>query len=746
MFKVDGGGSSTINQQTFTVKKPTVKPTETNTNTNPQTNAAIFAKSNQTTQQANLLRFKLTAQFRPTAATSTPTITPTEAAQKADEIIKNNDGRDNLNTDGVGRDLADIARQNPADAWAITQAMLGDKIDEDDKGKIKEEDKDEIAQQFTEALQDTEIATLARDENGRNLLDRMQHHLLSGKVHDDERDTADRIQNELGKYRTFSDWNQGIDPNSELAYSVSYGTAFDTSASPEEAAAGLKTFNRMSPEISSDVQAFTDQLEAHNDDAAWIQKYFAALGSDKTAELINNTASVSGYSNYLYGSMGSGSKDAAERYTQNMATLRDAFNTLQQGGNFSQTDMNNLVNSMQDNNFNPGAAIDIFGTASSDVQESFVRATMANGNDTLEAAGSYVLSQMSSYSQSQILGGLSQDRLNTFIQGAMAGQTDALDVRSYLETGRGDKIVTLGGVEKLLETANKTTVYYHAQVAVPEFSPELQNRIFNAAVNGLNSSQAFENFKENPAFKDELSKLFIRNGQDILKAQAPDGAFQDGDFMSGMTKFFELTLFSAKGGELRDELMQSVIKTMSNVGDATKNPPISQSEYENLHNGWSQQDHTEVMGGLLGMVWQAADNQQEYIQNEIMQDEARKKEMIGLFVGMAFSFLPGAGDVLGKIAGEGSTFLQQIPDKLINFTWDQTKDQLKNGSQEFLLNTLKGMTNNDALTNVNLLIDKFRGVIVATNAALPNGETGELDLRSRFQSAFAFYHDLVELN
>ena len=527
-----------------------------------------------------------------------------------------------------------------------------------------------------------------------------------------------------------------------LAYSVSYGTAFDTSASPEEAAAGLKTNNRISFDISSDTQAFTDQLEAHKDDAEWIGRYFAALGSDKTAELISNAATPSGYSNYLYGS--TGSEEAAEQYTQNMTTIRDAFNTLQQGGNFSQTDMNNLVNSMKDYHFNPSVAFDVFGKASSAVQESFVRATIANGDDTLEAAGSYVLSQMSGYNQSRILGGLSDDQLNNFIQGAMSGQTDALDMQNYLATGIADKLVTLGGVEKILQKANGESIPYPPYSQMP-FSPELQNRVFNAVTIGLNNSEAFENFKENPAFKDELSRLFIRNGQDILKAQAPDGAFQDANFINGMTKFFELTLFSAKGGELRDELMQSVIKTMSNVGDATKNPPLSQSEYESLHNGWSQQDHTEVMGGLLGMVWQAASNQKDYIQNEIMQDEARKKEMVGLFVGMAFSFLPGAGDVIGKIAGEGSTFLQQIPDKLIDFTWSQSKDQLKDGSQDFLLNLLKGMSNRDALTNVDVLIDKFRDVIVATNAALPNGETGELNLRSAFQSAFSFYRDLVEL-
>jgi hypothetical protein len=101
---------------------------------------------------------------------------------------------------------------------------------------------------------------------------------------------------------------------------------------------------------------------------------------------------------------------------------------------------------------------------------------------------------------------------------------------------------------------------------------------------------------------------------------------------------------------------------------------------------------------------------------------------------------------MGKIAGEGAGFLQQLPDKILNFAWDQGRDQLKNGSQDYLLSLLKGSTNSDALANVDTLTDKFRDLIVATNAAMPNGETGELNLRAAFQSAFSFYHELVEFN
>jgi hypothetical protein len=741
VYKVDGGAASTRSEEPV-IKKTEVKP-QLVRKENPETNAAVYTNRRDSSNQANFLRVRLNAQFAVAPVRQTaPTITPQEAETRADEIIRRHGGKDNLDTEGVGRELAAIAKTNPAEAWAVTHAMLGDSIDQDEKGKVRENDKDEIAQSLTNNLNDSEIDALAGDENGRALLERMQRHLLAGSVHGDETATAERIQTAVGRHQTFSEYNQGIDRLSELAMTTPYGAAFDPHSSPEEAAAALKSPYRPSYDVQSDVQAFTDQLEAHKNDPPWLRSYYAALGSEKTAELISNAATPSGYSTYLYG--GYGSKDAAEMYNRNMDIIGDSLETLRANGGLSQTDMNNLTGAMKEN-FNPSAALDMFGKASPEIQEMFVRATIANGDDTLEAAGSYVLSQLSGDRQAPILGSLDQTQLNNFIQGAMAGQTETIDMSNYLATGIADQQATLGGVEKLAQTAVGQTFQYYPYSSQP-FSTDLQNKLFNALTNGLNSSEAFDNFKGNPAFKDSLSQLFIRNGTDILQAQAPDGAFQDAGFITGMTKFFELALFSPNGGELRGRLMESVLKMMGNVGEASKNPPLSQAAYENLHHGWSQQDHTEVMGGLLGMVWQAAENQKDYIQNEIMQDAARKKEMVGFFVGMAFSFVPGAGDVMGKIAGSGASFLQQIPDKIVNFAWDQSKDQLKNGSQEFLLNLLKGSSNADALANVDLLTDKFRDIIVATNAALPNGEAGELNLRAAFQSAFSFYHELVEFN
>ena len=732
-FRVDGGGGSpSINRKPIEVKKPEIKPLRANVESNGETNAAVYANRGQNNLQANFVRFRLNAQLAAPAAGTTPTITQQEARARAERIIENNGGRDNLNTDNVGRELADIARQNPADAELITAEIYKD-------DRIKDGDRDEVAQSFTQALSDTDLEQLAGTREGQRLLKEIETNLHQYPVHGDEAADANRIRLALDRHGIFLGAGQGLYP--EIVDPVNL--THDPDASPEEVAA----FVKMYPSSSfgrEGYYAFIEALQEHQGDAEWLAGFYSALGAETTAQMISEVLDPT--THQPPGGYGTDPQFANAQ----AALVRDSLETLQKAGKLNQDGMNALVDSLR---INPYIATEIFARSTNhELKAMFINAAINNGNDTWEAGALHVLNSMPSYKQEQVLNSLG-DRLDPFIRGALRGETQMFSFSDMVQYGyMGTSVnedlltkITFGGAEKLLETANRTVVYYHAQVAVPEFSPELQNRLFASFAEALNDPKVFENFRDNPSFKDELSRLFIRNGADILREQAPDGAFVNADFINGMTKFFELTLFSPNGGELRDDLMQSVIETMSNVGDATLNPPLSQSEYERLHNGWSQQDHVEVMGGLLGMVWQAAANQQEFIQNEIMQDEARRKEMVSLFVGMAFSFLPGAGDVIGKIAGDGATFLQQIPDKIIDFTWNKAKDQLKDGSQDFLLNLLKGMTNRDALTSVNALIDEFRDVIVATNAALPNGEAGELNLRAAFQSAFSFYRDLVEL-
>lgn len=535
------------------------------------------------------------------------------------------------------------------------------------------------------------------------------------------------------KKSIFDDGYDGVDTIDE-----NYRSPYFDDTPPKGAAEFLK-YDMAFSSPGSKGQAFADTLALHKDDPEWTKNFLREVGKKDVAKYISDS-----FNNpYL-------TSKQAER---NSANIRAGLELAVKNGDLTQTGMDALVKELK--NGNAYAFTEIFGKSSDpQFKQMFVQATINSGSSRLQAAGAYVLKTFSAADQAKFLNGLSDSQLNSFVAGAMAGQFEVRELKSQLDDPygyNGITNVTVGGIDSLVSIASRETGYNGSVFETAPFSKELQQRIFIAISKGLTNGDAFNNFRDNKIFKDNLSEIFIHHGKEILKAQAPDGAFTDSSFISGMTKFFEMTLFTKNPGGLRDQLMQSVIKTMSDVGDASKAPPLAPEEYEKLHNGWSQQDHVEVMGGLQAMILQAASNQKEYIKNEILNDQAKKQELIGFVTGMAFAFLPGAGDIFGKIAADGASFLKQIPDKIINYTFDQGKSQIESAAKDGLISLLKNMngSNSAALSDIDAFIGGFKQTVVATSSVLPNGEKGEngkpdeLNLRTAFQSAFAFYGDLV---
>jgi hypothetical protein len=118
-------------------------------------------------------------------SSTAPPITSAEANTSADDIIARHGGRDNLDADAVGRDLADIAKKNPNDAAAIGQSIF-QKIN----GTTKE---DNVSQAFVKGLSDAELRRVAQDPSGKAFLQSAQDHMLSGNVHSEEVQAAGRI-------------------------------------------------------------------------------------------------------------------------------------------------------------------------------------------------------------------------------------------------------------------------------------------------------------------------------------------------------------------------------------------------------------------------------------------------------------------------------------------------------------------------------------------------------------------------
>ncbi len=711
----------------------------------PTQNSAVYAKRSDNDFQATAIKRQLTVRFAANNFTnSAPTLSPTQAEQKADEIISDNGGKNDLDTEGVGRSLAGIALQNPADAWMVTQAMLGDEIDQDGNGKIKENDKDEIAQSFAENLSDSEIAEIAKDDNGVKMLERMQTHLLSGSVHADEVETADRIQQALQQNRTFSGSHQGIHPYSELAMTTPYGAAFDTTVSPEVAAAALKSTNRFSFDPASDVQAFTDQLAAHKDDPQWIQEYYTALGSEKSAELISLATTSAGYSNYLFGI--SGSDQAGDVYLERTETIRNSLETLRTSGSFSQTDMNYLINAFVEDGVNPNVAIEIFGkSSSSDLQEMFVRAAVENGDDAMDTSASHVLAQMSASDQSRILRSFSSDgKLDDFIEGAMAGQFEALDLENYLREGNGWERVTFGGVEKLLQNAATQQRIPYAPYIYEPYPPELQRDLFNAVSQGLTNSKAFSNYQENINFKDDLTTLFIRHRDRLLfdaqvNSEGENSGHLHRDFQNGLERFFQLTLLSTPPGEKFEELSASLFKLLNDGITDLNNDSLANrnqgafDDFVRSHNGLEPTQYAQMLGEVLGSVLDATG----FAQESVNKDNAQRKQVVSFYTGLAFAMIPSVG---GKIAG-GIT--NEIFKHFIENGAKYFESKGRGNIQAQIESLINGNFDHNDQGSVNSISELVLDIFDEGLSALPNGSSingnanrEQFDFQAKFRDGF----------
>lgn len=502
---------------------------------------------------------------------------------------------------------------------------------------------------------------------------------------------------------------------------------------------------------------FANVVAEHKDDPQWLHQFFQSIGTEQTAAYLSNVSDPNRYA-------GIGEAQA----TEVTGDVRTALHNAYAAGAINDADIGRIVESWAKAGGDPDTGLPqlfagIEGPKAQDLKNAFSRAAMelsatgqqqdnpqftfgagasswlsAGDRTQLAAAASHVLSGTSPENQIRQLelmrAETSPAAFNQFIAQAMAGpaSVDGINALTPEAIQRGQGQVGYGGITDLLVSVSNSG------------SPELQSAMFSAVSRGLSDPAAFANFRGDATFKEALSNLFINNSDQLLHSYAPDGAFSDPAVTGGMTKFFELALFTQDPGANREQLMEHVLTTMADVGNASVAPPLSQQAYESAHGGWSQQDHVEVMGGLQGMVLKAAQNQKGSLESEILADREQRQQMIGFMTGLAFAFVPGGGTALAGLSQSGGNWLSKVPATIAEFTYDQSTSQLESASQKQLLKLLSGAgTNEQALSDVDQFLSTFKQTIQSTSAALPNGEEGELNLRTAFQSAFSFYGHLV---
>lgn len=217
----------------------------------------------------------------------------------------------------------------------------------------------------------------------------------------------------------------------------------------------------------------------------------------------------------------------------------------------------------------------------------------------------------------------------------------------------------------------------------------------------MNDGQ-LKSLMDDPALKDNLSKVFINNSAAITKSLTNEaGGLLDSHSSDGLRQFFEMTMFSKNPGALREDVMGEAVKIISQFADPSATPGF----------GRTKADDARTAGSLVGLVQAAAINQK----NSIQDDQKSREETTNMFVGMAFAFVPGASKVLGEGSG-----------KLLELAYDKGVDYAKTHAESGFTSVINNLTDGDSLENIDDGFKAIRDLRFQVSRSLDGEQNNEL--------------------
>lgn len=237
--------------------------------------------------------------------------------------------------------------------------------------------------------------------------------------------------------------------------------------------------------------------------------------------------------------------------------------------------------------------------------------------------------------------------------------------------------------------------------------------MFNSIISkfpGMDAEQLGE-LMDNPQFKDSLSRIFLRDAEAIIKSLTNDaGGLISANATDSLRIFFEMTMFASNPGELRDSVMAKGIEVISRFAD----PQATATS------GRSKTDDARTAGSLIALVQAAAINQYDSIKG----DQAARLATTQMFVGLAFSFVPGSS----KVLGEGA-------DKSLTFIYDKAVDYAKSNAGSGLGRLINNLVDGDALNDIKEGFTAIRDLRFAIEESLDDESQG--DILEAFSNGYA---------
>jgi hypothetical protein len=489
--------------------------------------------------------------------------------------------------------------------------------------------------------------------------------------------------------------------------------SFGPDATPEEAAAYVLHVDQATG-LGGPSQGFNLYAQAvadHQDDAAWLQSFHRALGSEKSAELISKAVDPTNYRDW-----------DPDLVLEHVDAVRASLVTMHEAGALNQADMDQLMAHWTGNGegqvwrgalfggnrFNsglaqlfrelPASAVGLknlfFDSAVAASQNTELSGEMRND---VAAAAAFVLAGTDMDNQVVQLGELQAqgaNRLGDFVTRAMASEKT---VPTLLNSARNDRDISTGQFHHEIEErydgiASIANALAYADLSLRDAhnrrAPYTQGQLstirqefFVAAANGMEAHAG--TWDDNVRLKDGLSVIFQNELDNLWQGNlAPNGASLANDtIQSALESFYEHALFTGPSGSQRDRTSAFLADKLRGWMDDVRDPALSDAAFEAKYGGLDRTQVSKIAGEMLGHV----SNGMERALDGAKDKQAAQEAVLKTGFDLALSLLPAGGPI--KLATRGAlgelgvkaleSFFGEIDGNLRSRLEDATFDEAK---------------------------------------------------------------------
>ncbi len=560
---------------------------------------------------------QLTGDSYAKGSTIAPPLTETEANAGADKYINAHNGVKNEDDAyGVGKDLAELAKTDPAAAAAIMQKVQ-DKLADTKYG-------DNAASGFVDNSSDDVLKSVAQTPGGSGVLGNLQHHLLSGSVHDDEVNQAQRLDKAVIYAQS----------NPPLTFTTDGGIKAGTYITAPGTEVPEVTAQYIHDEENSQLakMQYLHALDQHKDDAQWLNRFYKTLGTNKTAELLDSVAG------------------ALPPYTDNEKQLvGQSLQTLVKGGYLNQTDVNLLVSKAVSTGggelhrgiatflaqaisgvSNDAAGVQLknyFAETCAGISTGKIPAAIDNDFDFDEAKnfiaglGTHTLSTTPAANQAAELENIQQllgkDGFSDFIDNALKFNDP------FYILSESASIDDYDGIGTLLKNVSNN----------PNASPDLQVQLFDTISKNLVDSDGdvAEKYRSDTAFKEGLGNIFTKN-QDAINDNylaGGNGYTLSSDGLQRLNGFFKEVIFTPPlAGNAKNVAAAFTTKANTVLADADK---LSDTAFTDKY-GRNKHDMTFFVGEEYGVLVHSMKEALGNIKNQSDEDAKQTLEVVNSII------------------------------------------------------------------------------------------------------------------